>query len=857
MRRDGFPERGQEKRKWRANDRAMNFWCAAMLLLTMAGAAQAASSVVFYVAPQGSDRWTGRLSAPNAAKTDGPFASLARAQQAARTGGHRQAVKVLVRGGIYFLPAPLVFTPADSGTAAAGVTFAAFPGERPVLSGGRPVTGWTKTMIDGKPGWTAPVPEDADFRMLRVGDTWATRARTPNFDPKHPYTGGWLFAQFPGRSWERGAFGEGVFNLQNVGSRLTWNVPIPVAGTYAVWVRHADDNGFDMSGRTTLQVGDAAPVTLENLPKTGGWSDYRWAKSATLTLTQGEVALHWANAQGGGFNLDALALADDPNWTPGDALPPPAPAAGRHLVLIQAEAADTVEGKGIGVPRASPPGSTKTLQFAPGALPPIANPSGAEVHVFPDLEYYNAILPVESINADARQIAFAGSDQGVRAGNRFFVENVREALDAPGEWFLDRANHQLLLLPDNPRFPNLPAIAGHLDRLITLQGDLPSGRFVEYLRFEGFDFRDAEYALTTSYYTPDSAAIALSAARHCAVENCRFSTLGGYALRLTDGSRDIRFVKNNVQDMGEGGVMLEGNDATQPKNNLIAGNVMRRLGKIYKHVAGVYVVTGSGNRIAHNTISDVPRYGISLKSPGAGDRSHGNIVEFNDIRRTNLETHDSGAIELLGRDKQPNGNVIRFNLILDSVGLGTRSDGTLESPSFTWGIYLDDYSSGTTVSSNIVARNVLGGFDIHGGRNNLIENNIFVGSRDSAAFYQPIDPAFMTGNVFRRNIIVPARPETLLIQVPGDARRDAFSVWDNNLYWLRGGAKLADRKTPLGTWAAWRAAGFDAHSLVGDPLFVNAARDDYRLRPASPAFKLGFKAIPVERIGAAGWKEKP
>ncbi len=50
-------------------------------------------------------------------------------------------------------------------------------------------------------------------------------------------------------------------------------------------------------------------------------------------------------------------------------------------------------------------------------------------------------------------------------------------------------------------------------------------------------------------------------------------------------------------------------------------------------------------------------------------------------------------------------------------------------------------------------------------------------------------------------------------------------------------------------WQAWQNLGLDQHSVIADPLFVDRANDDYRLRPESPAFALGFKPIPVEKIG--------
>ena len=50
-------------------------------------------------------------------------------------------------------------------------------------------------------------------------------------------------------------------------------------------------------------------------------------------------------------------------------------------------------------------------------------------------------------------------------------------------------------------------------------------------------------------------------------------------------------------------------------------------------------------------------------------------------------------------------------------------------------------------------------------------------------------------------------------------------------------------------WESWQALGLDTHSLVADPLFVDPDEDNHRLRPDSPAFKLGFKPIPFDKIG--------
>ena len=51
------------------------------------------------------------------------------------------------------------------------------------------------------------------------------------------------------------------------------------------------------------------------------------------------------------------------------------------------------------------------------------------------------------------------------------------------------------------------------------------------------------------------------------------------------------------------------------------------------------------------------------------------------------------------------------------------------------------------------------------------------------------------------------------------------------------------------TLAQWKKLGYDHHTVIADPLFVDAERDDYTLRPDSPALKLGFQPIDTKVIG--------
>lgn len=812
----------------------------ALLVALLASVAVAAPGE-FFVAANGKDAWSGKLSAPSAGKTDGPFASLHRAQAAARAAkaaSPQATVTVTLRGGTYYLPEPLEMGPEDS-----GVCWQAAPKETVVISGGVPINSPWKS-ADGRL-YTTQVPAGLDFKLLRVGDDWAIRARYPNFDAANPYTGGWLFVKRCSK--QAGNFGAAVANIHNVGDFMEWVVDVPADGDYNVFHYYGAHNEpfgrKDMGGRVTFTVDGGEPVVLQNLQDTGGWSTWKWSqRNATLPLKAGQHTIRWTNTHGGGLNYDAFALCDDPAWMPSGA-PPKPPAPGKHLIVVQAETFVKSQGKELSVAQ---PASREHFGFDPTELRPWPKSSEIEMHVFPAWGWVSSIEPVASFDyAEGVGTLGGEANQELRVGNRYYLENIAEELDAPNEWHLDKQTGQLSYLAPDRDFAKRGMVASKLERLIHIKD--ASG-----IQFDGLTFMDMTYTqrMASPYY-PMDAAVWIEDSKDCLIENCRFTRLGGSALNLVGEATGNKFLGNTVEHVGQNGVFMYEKDKTFPHGNVVAGCHMHHLGLIHKHVAGVYLsgrdpslAQAPGNTIAHNDIHDVPRYGIGIKMSQGN-----NIVEYNDIRNTNLETNDTGGIESCIRNENAAGNIYRYNLIMDAIGMGTTADGAILRPHYTWGIYMDDHSSHAQIYGNICVRNVLGGVNIHGGRENVIENNILVDSAKAQLSFNNIGTA-MVQNTVRRNIVYRVAPEGQMVQCNGFNDK-VFAECDQNLYWHATDKPLLNYVGK--TLEQWRELGYDKGSAVADPLFVDAENDDYRLKPESPVLKLGFRQIPVEKIGRKGY----
>lgn len=165
------------------------------IALIVASAAHLCAAAVptadFYVAPHGSDAWSGTLAEPNSQKSDGPFATLERARDAVRASGRNRKgnVVVLIRGGIYRLKKTVVFGLKDSGGTKSTVTYAAYPGETPVFSGGREIKTWKKVTaaLPGLPkaavGNALVADVSGRFRSLFDAQGVLPRARSKGFIP--------------------------------------------------------------------------------------------------------------------------------------------------------------------------------------------------------------------------------------------------------------------------------------------------------------------------------------------------------------------------------------------------------------------------------------------------------------------------------------------------------------------------------------------------------------------------------------------------------------------------------------------------------------------------------------------------
>ena len=483
-----------------------------------------------------------------------------------------------------------------------------------------------------------------------------------------------------------------------------------------------------------------------------------------------------------------------------------------------------------------------------------ADPSEGQVWVFPGTNYWNNIVRIASVDPETRVITLANeASYPINPGDRYFVRGFLEELDAPGEWYLDKETSTLYFWPPG-ELQGARVSVPRVGTIVHIAREEGQAEWPAYISLEGFTIEGC-----------GGTAVDLGNARECAIVGCTIRNAGAGIGMST--CKNCLAYGNDIYQTGSSAITAySGNRSPEePDGNRIENNYIHHTGYFSKTSSAI-AVTGVGNVVSHNLIHDTPRIAIFY-----GGNDH--IIEYNHLRHMNLETQDSGATYCLGRDWTNRGHVMRYNYVHDTLGYGRHGGTEWHSPFYTFGIYLDDWSSGQHVYGNIVARSYLAGIDNHSGRDNVIENNIIHDCAREQFRYQEwptshtmlpdmleqvlewphsdrypglarhkdhVADSTQSYNTFRRNILSYGRPGSTAYAVSGLDYET--TEHDYNVIWRWSGE-------PDGTVEKMLEQGLDEHSVIADPKLRDPDNGDFTLAEDSPAFELGFEPIPFEEIG--------
>lgn len=486
------------------------------------------------------------------------------------------------------------------------------------------------------------------------------------------------------------------------------------------------------------------------------------------------------------------------------------------------------------------------------------------MHGYWTWDWSDEYLKVKSIDTEKREIYPAEPHHyhGYTKEQRYYFLNVLEELDAPGEWYIDVEKGILYFLPPAPVNEGEVYLSILEDTMLSLEE-------TSNITFQGIIFEGAR-----------GAAVQISGGENNKIAGCTFRNFGKTCITV-NGGKDNGVVSCDIYDVAAGGVDLNGGDhkTLTPAGNYAINNHIHDFGIRIKTYTPAVQVRGVGNRIAHNLIHDAPHTGIFAVTSEVGND---HVIEYNELYSLAKETGDVGAIYLCARDYTFRGTIIRYNYLHHLEGPGLYG---------VMGVYLDDFTSGTTVYGNVFYKAGRASF-IGGGRNNTIENNLYVDCAPSvhlderglgwAKYYFEQKQAFIKEmeNVNYTQPPYSVRyPEllTLLNDEPavpkynkiinnvsfGGRWFDLYDGLDFSVVTMKNNL-IAD--SVLCKWSKKLGGAFTTYNygntelmdilknngneiINTDPGFVDPEHDNFQLKDNSMAYKLGFKPIPFDKIG--------
>lgn len=473
---------------------------------------------------------------------------------------------------------------------------------------------------------------------------------------------------------------------------------------------------------------------------------------------------------------------------------------------------------------------------------------------------------------------------------RYYIDNLYEALTEPGEWYLDRSTGRLTYLPQPgetlrnadteivaPRLTRLLRARGHLFNETRAPFDPYAASLVENFHLEGLVFRHSDWFQPQTSFLPHDrldaediplggsvqaaseipAAVELDSAKDCSVTACAFEHIGLSGLGI-GRARHCLVANNRLRDIGATGIRIWGDDLDghplcRTGHITISDNMVEHVGAVFHQGTGILLGPVFHCAVIHNLVAYTFYSGISVGWSWNYRETvaRGNVIENNHVHHIGQSVlSDMGGIYLLGN--QP-GCIVRGNHIHD---VSSQHYGA-------WGIYADEASSHLLVENNLVHDTQGCPFYTHYGREMILRNNVFAGSRQEGLIGIGRAEDHVCANI-HRNIFTGPSPFFARGDYRGDLERGVF-VSDANLIWFSGGdippsSTMKDGVRSVLSWEDWQVRlGNDRNSVIADPLFVDPAHHDYRLQKNSPALAMGFRPVDWSRCGPRGeaWPESP
>ena len=459
-------------------------------------------------------------------------------------------------------------------------------------------------------------------------------------------------------------------------------------------------------------------------------------------------------------------------------------------------------------------------------------------------------LKVNSVDAANGKVNLAKlSGYGLAPNMPFYFYNLLEAIDQPGEWFLDRKAKKLYLYPDKP-------VGKAKLELSLFKRNFLKVKNAHHIVIHGLTF---DLGQGTGVGMEN-------------VHDVRFS--GNTLSRLAgDGLVAIKAINleiygNDFFCLGRGGMRLWGGD----RKTLTAGNInvennwVRDFSRIDRTYTPAVLMDGVGNRIAHNLFHDAPHHAIRLEG-------NDHVIEYNDVHSVVYESDDQSGIDMWNNPSYQ-GNIMRYNF-WHHIGSGHTIAGQS-------GIRLDDAICNVLMYSNIflcAADGHFGAIQIHGGKDNVADNNLFVACQAAASFstwsderwqemftradmkkrlYEDIDidqPPYSTKypwlkdlrkhngqNFFWRNLLVRCNSLALRRNTNIHEFLETISTDDTNAFLTDGTPESYDKAFSPESWkpftacSAMRPIPFAEIGLYDDPSRASAV-DTAAARQITPHFK--------------------